>query len=230
MKQRATLYVGLALVLAVAVALLVWKPWDRASGISSPEASNEHTVESPNRQAGDAGDVVVERVTETKRNVSKEERERYRQAIRDAPARRERERPADVPTPPDLPHPNDSAEAPDAPDEGGGGLTDRSDGQLAGLMQSFQEDVMPLADECYSLARDTEPELAGGLDLEFEIVGDEDVGGMVDAVDLLDSSEIQNEQLIECMRETLFSTIFPAPDDSGSTEVKLTLEFSPDEP
>lgn len=36
--------------------------------------------------------------------------------------------------------------------------------------------------------------------------------------------------MIECMRETLLSTLFPAPDDSGSTGVELSLRFAPEEP
>ena len=89
--------------------------------------------------------------------------------------------------------------------------------------------MLPLADECYEQALERTPGLAGGLDLQFEIIGDQDVGGLIETVTLLESSEIRDAEMVECIRETLLSTIFPAPDDSGSTGVELTLRFSPDE-
>lgn len=229
MKRRAV-QIGLVVMVVLVVAgLLAWvEPWNRGGRASAPPQAATQDSEDGGSQGGDEPGVGVERVVETKRKISKRERERYEQAIRDAPGRRaqaaaQREGPSST----DLPLEDDDREP--SHDPGSGGLTDRSDGKLAGLLQDLQDDVMPLADECYELALERDPTLQGGLDLQFEVVGDEDVGGLVDSVELLETSELQDEEMITCMRETLLSTIFPAPEGSGSTGVQLTLRFSPDE-
>ncbi len=162
-------------------------------------------------------------MTKKKRTVDDAERERYRRAIRDAIAQRDNQ---SSPSPPPA---RDDPPAEKQSGRTGEGLKDRSGGKLAGLLEDLQEDVMPLADECYEQALERDPSIAGGLGLQFAIIGDEDVGGLVESVELEDGSDIQDPEMLECMRETLLSTIFPAPDDSGETDVRLTLEFSPDE-
>ena len=206
-------------ILAVIAGLLFLRPWEsEPRGLVSdrgvPEASVERAA--PQTRTKDPGGHEVEKATTKKTKITVRERERYRRAIRQSIA--ERSAP-------------DGVRAPGAPSAAGAGegLKDRSGGQLSGLMKDLQEDLMPLADECYAQALERDPKLAGGLGLQFAIIGDEDIGGLVESVELEDDSDIQDPEMIECMRETLLSTIFPAPDDSGSTDVRLTLRFSPDE-
>lgn len=109
------------------------------------------------------------------------------------------------------------------------GLTDKSDGALADLMADFGNDAMPLIDECYTAAAERRPDLRGGLDMNFKIVGDPEVGGLVDGFEVEASSEIDDAEMIECVRETIFSTVFPAPAEAGEAGVRLTMRFEPDE-
>ncbi|MCR9163716.1 MAG: AgmX/PglI C-terminal domain-containing protein [Nannocystaceae bacterium] len=214
-----------ALAFFVVLALRPWatsgSPTDSAEAPDAPIVREGPTVPSP---PGEHERDSAPKVTKKKRKVGTAERERYRRAIREGIAGRDR---ANAPPPPsndDLSSSHDVGSA-----RGGDGLIDRSDGKLARLAKDLQDDVMPLANECYEQALERDPTIAGGLGLQFAIIGDEDVGGLVESVDLEDDSDIQDAEMLECMRETLLSTIFPAPDDSGETGVRLTLEFSPDE-
>ena len=223
MRKR---YVPVLVGAAILIGVLAFRPWASVEPATSDNVNDAPTTQKesapPSRFAGDAKPSAP-KVTEKKRKVDEAERERYRRAIRDAIAQRDT---GTKPSPPSAP---DDRPPTDERDQPGEGLKDRSGGKLAGLMKDLQEDVMPLADECYEQALERDPTIAGGLGLQFAIMGDEEVGGLVESVELEEDSDIRDPEMLECMRETLLSTIFPAPDDSGETGVRLTLEFSPDE-
>lgn len=207
--------------------LMLWRPWQTrpnadGSTLAAATPTEPHQASSPFRSEP-ARAVQVLRA-DSKRKVNKQERQRYRTAIREALSRRATPTSETTTESPPKTSKTRAAQAP-----GAAPLRDRSGGKLAGLVKDLQDDVLPLADECYAQSIERDPTLAGGLDLQFQIIGDQDVGGLVENVELLDSSEISNPQMLECMRETLLSTIFPAPEDSGSKGVKLTLQFSPDD-
>jgi hypothetical protein len=67
------------------------------------------------------------------------------------------------------------------------------------------------------------------MELEFDILGDEDLGGVVETVALGARSELNDPSLLECMRESILSTTLPAPPAGGSDEVMLSVRFEPDE-
>ncbi len=222
--MRKRLLLGVVIV-AVIAGLVALQPWGRDAPASEVE---QDAVATTQRRAPIGSHTSWAKVaqpgpvTAKKKNITAKERERYLRAIRDAMDRRASTTPPDAPKP--GPVPTDERAQP-----GTESLVDRSGGTLAGLMKDLQRDVMPLADECYALALERDPTLAGGLDLQFEIIGDQDVGGLVERVDVEESSQIQDLEMIECMRETLLSTVFPAPDDSGAAGVRLTLQFDPDD-
>lgn len=223
MNRRHVLALGGA---AIVLGVLAWRPWANTEPYTDPRQRDAPTAQTsapttPRTQRQGDSRPSAPKVTTKKRNIDEAERERYRRAIRDAIAQR------DTRAKPPTNH--DDRPKTDEGGQVGEGLKDRSAGKLAGLMKDLQHDVMPLADECYEQALERDPSIAGGLGLRFSIIGDEDVGGLVEHMELEDGSDIQDPEMLECMRETLLSTIFPAPDDSGEAGVRLTLEFSPDE-
>ena len=111
----------------------------------------------------------------------------------------------------------------------GQSIRDRTGGELAAFTKALQADFMPLASECYERAREEDPDLQGMLDIEMEIIADEEVGGLVETLAYGEGNELDDPELSECIRETMFSTIFPSPDGSGRRGVRLTLVMSPDE-
>lgn len=214
-------------VLVVVGALLWW-----VLGREEPKAA-EGRVEAPKAEAADvtkgskasasSDDVVKPKPITKKRRLDEAEREVVRKQILEG-IREHQSRPR-----------ASERSVPDRPDDGEsepgstGGIKDRSDGKLSNLIETINEDLMPLADECYEQARETDPDLTGMLDINFQVIADEDIGGLVDAVDLGQENEIENQDLVECVRETILSTIFPSPNETGEQGVRLTLRFNPDE-
>lgn len=211
-------------VAAIVLGLVIWRPWADPSAPSQPHTADSAVSavdRAPTRSNTD--DAPPPRAAAKKTKVSPQERTRYRRAIQRAI--RERAQQKKKAKAPAAPQPTANNDDDTPPHEG---LKDRSGGKLARLMKDLHRDVMPLADECYEQALERDPTVAGSLNLQFEVIGDQDVGGLVESVELEESSEIQDPEMVECIRETLLSTIFPAPDDSGATGVRLTLGFEPE--
>ena len=167
--------------------------------------------------------------------ASKQEREAMRRRIVEAMDARQRAagerddgsaggggRPASPPREPSgaMP-PEEAAPAP-------GNLTDRT-GNHGYLMKVMNEDLVPLADECYALARETQPELAGMLVIDVEIIGDEDIGGVIESATPGQANELADPGLVECVRESLLSTTLPPPPQGGKDAISLSLRLEPDD-
>jgi hypothetical protein len=63
--------------------------------------------------------------------------------------------------------------------------------------------------------------------MQFGIAGDEEVGGVVDEASIDPSSTLTHPDLGECMRESMMSLTFPAPEGGGRVAVTYPFEFSP---
>lgn len=180
----------------------------------------------PTARTRDAAPKVAR--VDRKRRVSKAERDEFRKLIAEGVARREAQRERGEPTREDEPEP--AAEEQDDAETPSEGITDRTGGKFGTLIGAINDDFLPLAQECYEQALETDPELRGMLDMNFQIIADEDIGGIVDEVELGEENELHNPGMHECVRETMLSTLFPPPPDSGSTGVRLTLRFEPEQP
>lgn len=95
----------------------------------------------------------------------------------------------------------------------------------------IREDFLPIAQECYASALTDDPRLSGTVIMTFSIVGDEDVGGVVDEAEVAPGTALQHPELLECMRESILGLSFPAPVQGGRTVgVTYPFKFSPEEP
>ncbi|HWB76991.1 MAG TPA: AgmX/PglI C-terminal domain-containing protein [Nannocystaceae bacterium] len=94
------------------------------------------------------------------------------------------------------------------------------------IQARIKEDLVPIAKECYESALEDDPKLGGKLVMKFSIVGDEDVGGVVDEADVDPSSEIKHDALRECMRESMLSLAFAPPEDGGTVQVTYPFVFA----
>jgi len=106
--------------------------------------------------------------------------------------------------------------------EGGSNLT------AAYLQQRIREDFYPLAISCYEAALVQEPKLRGKVVIDFMIVGDVSVGGIVDQAKINASTDIQNPELRECMLQSMLSMVFEAPESGGWVTVTYPFELAPD--
>jgi hypothetical protein len=97
------------------------------------------------------------------------------------------------------------------------------------IRSRIQDDLVPIAQECYESALEDDPKLAGKLIMKFTIVGDEEVGGVVDEAELDPSSDLKHPALGECMRESMLSLSFAPPPDGGTVSVTYPFAFAPGE-
>ena len=151
--------------------------------------------------------------------MTKAEREAFREQIQRGLKRR-----AAAPSPRDDADEGDDADDADH-EPSGEGVKDRTGGDLSSLVATVNEDFLPLANECYAMALERSPGLRGMLDMNITLIADEEVGGLVESADLGEENEIDDAEMTECIRESMFATVFPAPPASGQAEMRLTLRF-----
>lgn len=96
------------------------------------------------------------------------------------------------------------------------------------LQQRIREDFYPLAVACYEAALVQEPKLRGKIVIDFMIVGDVSVGGIVDQAKINGATDIQNAELRECMLQSMLSMVFEAPESGGWVTVTYPFELSRD--
>jgi hypothetical protein len=95
------------------------------------------------------------------------------------------------------------------------------------LRQRVRDDLIPLAKECYDMALDDDEELAGRLVFQFRIVGEPELGGIVEDAQPTPDSDITHPDMVECMREAMMSMSFDPPENGGAVEVTYPFEFLP---
>lgn len=158
-------------------------------------------------------------------------RETRRRQITEAIAAREaaaQRRPDVAKNQPAAASPRPAAAKPDeAAAEPAPPLLDRT-GNHAYLARVLSEDLLPLVHECEALAREHHPDLAGLLNLNVELLGDEDIGGVIDSLEPAPDNEVVDPGLLECVRESLLSTTLPPPDQGGRDAMMLSLRIGPE--
>jgi len=98
------------------------------------------------------------------------------------------------------------------------------------IRDRVHEDLFPLARECYSAALARKPKLAGKLVVNFTIVGDTRVGGVVDSAEIDPTSNLVDQEMSTCVKESMMSVAFDAPPEGRSlVTVTYPIEFSPDD-
>jgi hypothetical protein len=111
---------------------------------------------------------------------------------------------------------------PDRPGE----LVDRAGGRSS-LVAHMNREFMPLARDCIRQAQERSPQLRGMLTLQLETVSDEKLGAVIDRAEVPTSSEVQERELAECMRENALTVIFPKSIATGHEQFELTLHLEP---
>jgi RNA polymerase sigma-70 factor (ECF subfamily) len=92
------------------------------------------------------------------------------------------------------------------------------------------QSLRPMIKECYEHALADHPTLAGQLMVEFSIVGDPEVGGVVTDTRIVhEDSTLTDEAVEECVTQTMYAAAFPAPAGGGHVGVRYPFVFTPDE-
>lgn len=222
-----------AVLVAAAVAWMLFRGPQGASKPASATTTADQAPKSASINRADApprAAVIVKPksdVAAAKRRVSKQEREALRRRIVNGLAARDAAPEKPSSSAPAIDNPTEDEAADRQPGEG---IKDRTGGELKKFSAAINDDFIPLAQECYEQALEVDPSLRGMLDMNFGIIADEDIGGLVDTVELGGENELNNPQMTECVRETMLSTIFPSPDESGTRGIRLTISFEPEQP
>jgi hypothetical protein len=100
------------------------------------------------------------------------------------------------------------------------------------IQQHFRAEMFPLLKQCYESALKRQPALGGKLVLSFAIVGDPQVGGIVEDADFAEESDLKDAEMETCVRESLMTLTFDKPPEGGGkVTVKYPILFAPgDEP
>jgi hypothetical protein len=213
-----------AIVLAAAAVVLVLMSRGGGDGDRNAEPA---VVPDRDQRRDDAPDPIDEK-TWSKRFQSPEQRRALERALEQARVRR-----GAAGGPGDLVERKDGRPV-GKPKKGvpGGGDGDSDSDKVGTLdkeyIRSVVRDALPLLRECYELALASNPTLAGRLQVEFTIAGEPDVGGLVESAETSKEGIGANEEMSECVRETMMSLEFPAPEGGGRVEVRYPFVFSPE--
>jgi hypothetical protein len=96
------------------------------------------------------------------------------------------------------------------------------------LQARIREDFYPMAKVCYEEALAKQPNLAGRVVVDFMIVGDTKVGGIVDQAKINERTTIADPKMTDCLRESMLSMVFAPPEDDGWMTVTYPFVFLPD--
>lgn len=96
------------------------------------------------------------------------------------------------------------------------------------IARVMRDQFVPLASECYETLLASRPSAAGNVALEFSVLGDPSVGGVVVDVSLGSETTLVDAAFRECMTESMYSVVFDAPpNEGGNVSVKQSFELSP---
>ena len=95
------------------------------------------------------------------------------------------------------------------------------------IQARVREDFFPLARSCYETALAKSPKLGGRVVVDFMIVGDAKVGGIVDQAKINDRTDIDDDEFKTCLRESMLSMVFAPPENDGWVTVTYPIVFAP---
>jgi len=218
---KLVLVVLAALLLASATTFMIVSMRDSAGGTAASMRSPETTASSG---AAPAGPSVAAAATDarTPRRPVPERRAAMLAAIERAREARDHRTAAPTRTPatpgaPTTPGTDSTATTLDITDNTG----DTSDWQKRALGT-----LNRLLGQCYDLGRAEDANLAGTLTVRLTLVGEPDLGGLLERVEILDGDTTITQQTIrDCVTQQLYALELDPPPDGVSVERELHLQF-----
>ncbi|PRP91123.1 hypothetical protein ENSA5_58600 [Enhygromyxa salina] len=114
--------------------------------------------------------------------------------------------------------------------EGPVDVTELSEQNRKYLRERVQEDLLPPMVDCYNTALSADPQLSGTLALQFAVIGDPEIGGLVEYAEVVsEESTLISEFMSECVRESTLAMTFEAPPEGGRFELNYPIVFEPDD-
>jgi hypothetical protein len=89
----------------------------------------------------------------------------------------------------------------------------------------LNRDFIPLVSQCFDQAKERRPALRGMLALDVKMASAEGIGGVIESVEPAEINELNDDELIECVRQSAFSIELPTPKSDSRGEFQLTIPF-----
>lgn len=112
-----------------------------------------------------------------------------------------------------------------ADDQPSGAIVDRIGGRER-LITALDHDFMPLASECIDAARERRPELTGVVTLDLSLLSEHEHGAVVERAEPSVDNQVDDLELLECLRETALSLSLPPGSVDGLDAVMLTMPMT----
>lgn len=105
----------------------------------------------------------------------------------------------------------------------------KQDPALEGYVQHLlRTRVVPLLERCYEALTQRHPEALGNVGLNFSILGERSLGGVVIDMDLTATDTLEDPLFRTCMTDSMYALIVEAPPGAtGSVSVEQIFELSP---
>lgn len=106
------------------------------------------------------------------------------------------------------------------------------------LRARIREDFIPMAQTCYESFLTRRPGVGGRVVMDFTLVGEAGVGGVVDEAEVHGPAEdggaarddVWDPGFLTCLRESMLTVAFRAPPQSGRLRVRYPITLAPDAP
>lgn len=97
------------------------------------------------------------------------------------------------------------------------------------VSQAIKEDFMPMAKACAKDLASRTPDAGGSLRVAFKLLGDKNIGGVVDESHIDgDKSSLHDEKFETCMRESMYGVYFDPPPFGGEATLNFDVNVKPD--
>lgn len=97
------------------------------------------------------------------------------------------------------------------------------------IQSVMRDDFFPMVNGCYEDFLRKRPDAGGSAELWFEIVGDENLGGIVESAFVDAGGALDDDSFRTCFRESLLSVSFRPPPHGGTITVGYPIILAPDE-
>ena len=101
-------------------------------------------------------------------------------------------------------------------------MRDRT-GVMGDEVKVVNRELMPMVADCVDEAHERDPRLHGMLALGVKLANAEGVGSIFEAVEPGAKNEVDDAQMIDCIRQSAFSISLPMPKADSLQELQLTI-------
>lgn len=94
------------------------------------------------------------------------------------------------------------------------------------IVDTIQGQFVEEAKRCYDARLQVNPDAGGKVLVSFTVFADEELGGVVDEVQLAEETEMTDEAFTDCLRASMYEVLFDPPSDGGSVTITYPLVFA----